>query len=302
MSKKKNNGSILKNIIRKLNTDLKLIVLKRHNFEETLSINLTPLRVIVLVLSMIILVVALTFSVLSFTFLKTYIPGCIDQNIRKDLINYLLKVDKLNKSVNANELFLSSINKVVSGKDGDKDVLQNKAVNDSVFQKTRAKAMDSLNKPLNKEEKNLRNFVEKREGDSKQSYTRRKQTSISDYDFFAPLKGKILDNYSLAHNKLWVSIEGNNNSHVHAILDGIIISIEMESRNGTYNIIIQHDNNIVSIYKNCKKVLKKVGNYISAGDAIAGGLGTNSGNIGYSLMFQLWYNGSSVNPNDFIKF
>ncbi|MFC2138154.1 M23 family metallopeptidase, partial [Bacteroidota bacterium] len=65
---------------------------------------------------------------------------------------------------------------------------------------------------------------------------------------------------------------------------------------------IQHDNNIISVYKHNSVLLKKAGNYVKAGEAIA--IVGNSGELttGPHLHFELWHNGKPLNPEDYILF
>ena len=65
---------------------------------------------------------------------------------------------------------------------------------------------------------------------------------------------------------------------------------------------IQHDNNLVSIYKHNSELLKKIGNHVIAGEAIA--IIGNSGELtsGPHLHFELWHNGTPINPEDYIAF
>jgi murein DD-endopeptidase MepM/ murein hydrolase activator NlpD len=69
-----------------------------------------------------------------------------------------------------------------------------------------------------------------------------------------------------------------------------------------YVIQIQHENNLVSVYKHNAELLKKIGSRVKAGEAIA--IVGNSGELttGPHLHFELWYNGTPVNPQDYVVF
>jgi murein DD-endopeptidase MepM/ murein hydrolase activator NlpD len=73
----------------------------------------------------------------------------------------------------------------------------------------------------------------------------------------------------------------------------------MESGN---TIQVQHSSNMVSVYKHNSTLLKKEGETVKAGEAIAlvGSSGENS--TGPHLHFELWHNGNAVNPADYINF
>ena len=66
--------------------------------------------------------------------------------------------------------------------------------------------------------------------------------------------------------------------------------------------VVQHADNLISVYKHNSVLLKEQGAHVSAGEVIA--LVGNSGELtsGPHLHFELWQNGRAVNPEDYIKF
>ena len=88
---------------------------------------------------------------------------------------------------------------------------------------------------------------------------------------------------------------------VKATLDGTVIMDAWTVETG-YVIHIQHENNLISVYKHNSELLKKSGNIVKAGDAIA--IIGNSGELttGPHLHFELWHNGSAIDPQSYIVF
>ena len=88
---------------------------------------------------------------------------------------------------------------------------------------------------------------------------------------------------------------------VKATLDGTVIMAAWTVETG-YVIHIQHANNLISIYKHNAELLKSTGNAITAGDAIA--IIGNSGELttGPHLHFELWHNGTPIDPETYIVF
>jgi murein DD-endopeptidase MepM/ murein hydrolase activator NlpD len=84
-------------------------------------------------------------------------------------------------------------------------------------------------------------------------------------------------------------------------LDGTVIISDWTSETG-YVIGVQHSNNLFSFYKHNSALLKRAGDYVKAGEVIA--IIGNSGEYttGPHLHFELWYNGTAVNPVDYILF
>ncbi|MEO9219427.1 MAG: M23 family metallopeptidase, partial [Bacteroidia bacterium] len=67
-------------------------------------------------------------------------------------------------------------------------------------------------------------------------------------------------------------------------------------------ITVQHTNNVISVYKHNSVLLKQIGDVVKAGDPIAiiGNSGEQS--TGPHLHFELWYNGTPINPTDYMVF
>ena len=88
---------------------------------------------------------------------------------------------------------------------------------------------------------------------------------------------------------------------IKATADGTVVYSDWTVENG-YCIGIQHNGNLFSIYKHNAVLLKEEGDFVNAGDAIA--IYGNSGSLstGPHLHFELWYNGTPLNPEDYISF
>jgi murein DD-endopeptidase MepM/ murein hydrolase activator NlpD len=89
---------------------------------------------------------------------------------------------------------------------------------------------------------------------------------------------------------------------VSAVLDGTIIFTGWTMETG-FVIEIQHQNNIVSVYKHNASLLKETGDLVRAGDAIS--VVGDSGELytsGPHLHFELWYKGSPLDPEKHILF
>ncbi len=123
---------------------------------------------------------------------------------------------------------------------------------------------------------------------------------VNDY-FFPPIKGKFTDGFDASEEHFGVDIAAPLNSPVKTISDGMVLLSSWTLDTG-YTIAIQHDDNMISFYKHNSVLLKKVGNFVKAGEAIAimGGTGENSS--GPHLHFELWHDQRPVDPTEYINF
>ena len=111
----------------------------------------------------------------------------------------------------------------------------------------------------------------------------------------------VTNKFNSINNHFGTDIVAPPNEKITATLSGTIILATWTLETG--NIIqIQHENNLISVYKHLAEVFKEQGNYVEAGEAIA--IIGNSGEFstGTHLHFELWHNGVPVNPEDYILF
>ncbi len=126
--------------------------------------------------------------------------------------------------------------------------------------------------------------------------------SLLDQMFFVPpIKGTIEAGYSLDKGHLGTDIVAPTNTPVKSILDGYVVSSDWTFENGN-TISIQHEHNILSIYKHNSILLKEAGNKVKAGEAVAiiGNSGENTS--GPHLHFELWFEGKAVDAEHYINF
>ena len=111
----------------------------------------------------------------------------------------------------------------------------------------------------------------------------------------------VSDRFDAEKKHYGTDIAANPNESVLATLDGTVILSTYTAETG-YLIEVQHNQDFVSVYKHCGSLLKREGDKVQAGEAIA--LVGNSGTLttGPHLHFELWHKGRAVNPEKYIVF
>ncbi|HEY3390281.1 MAG TPA: M23 family metallopeptidase, partial [Prolixibacteraceae bacterium] len=94
---------------------------------------------------------------------------------------------------------------------------------------------------------------------------------------------------------------GKLNSRISAALDGTVIFAGWTIDTG-YVIYLQHEQNLVTVYRHNAELLKIQGDKVRAGEAIAIMGNTGKETTGPHLHFEMWLNGVTINPEDYIKF
>jgi len=126
-------------------------------------------------------------------------------------------------------------------------------------------------------------------------------SELQEIFFFSPLTGLISRKYNLPEDHYGVDIVSKRNEPVMSVAGGTVIMASWTQDSG-YVIAIQHNSNLISIYKHNAELLKKTGSFVNGGEVIA--IIGNTGDLtdGPHLHFELWYKGNPVNPEDFVTF
>jgi murein DD-endopeptidase MepM/ murein hydrolase activator NlpD len=269
----------------------RLVVMNDDTFEENFSLRLTPLGFFILLASITIIMTILVTSLIAFTPVREYIPGYADVGMRRDLVRLTLKSDSVEQALKERNAFMENIGNVLKG-EIKSDSSQNRPDKNKDF--------DNLNMSPSKKEEALKKNIESQDKYSL-AYGAENKTGISNFFFFTPLKGVITESFKSIEQHYGIDVVGPENESVKATLDGTVILATWSSETG-YTITLQHSNNLISVYKHNSVLLKKVGDYIKAGEAIA--IIGNSGEqtSGPHLHFELWYNGKAINPQDYMVF
>jgi murein DD-endopeptidase MepM/ murein hydrolase activator NlpD len=129
----------------------------------------------------------------------------------------------------------------------------------------------------------------------------RKYNELQETFFFSPTTGFISDKFDAKKPHYGIDIVTKTNEPVKCIADGTVVFASWTQDSG-YVIGIQHQGNLISVYKHNAELYKKVGTFVNAGEILS--IVGNSGEMtnGPHLHFELWYNGNSINPEEFVTF
>ena len=98
-----------------------------------------------------------------------------------------------------------------------------------------------------------------------------------------------------------MDIETENNAVIKAVLDGNAVLASWSPDIG-YFLVIEHEGNLISIYTSASALFKRSGDFVKAGEAIGISGSSTETNPSHGLHFELWYNGSPVDPENYIVF
>ena len=287
MKNKKQNKSFLKRIF----NDYKVVVSSEDTFEEKLSFKANKINVFIIMLVYSIILISFTISIVFFTQLREMVPGYSSSDLLNRAIYLTKKTDSLEQQIALNNKFYKSIEDVLSGN-----------INEFIARDELSIDSNLINPGVvtispNSQDSILRKYVE---NEDKFNLTNN-ELIIENKMFFSPIKGEITQNFNYNENHFAIDIAADIGTPVKSVLDGKIIFSEWSLDTG-YAIIIDHGENIILVYKHNSKILKVQNDFVQAGEVIA--YSGNQGNLstGPHLHFELWKNGTPINPESLLNF
>ncbi|MBQ7448632.1 MAG: hypothetical protein IJS73_02380 [Paludibacteraceae bacterium] len=240
------------------------------------------------VLSTILLLIILTFFIMAaiiwFTPMKRYLPG-YEEDVRDDILATGLRVDSLYDQLQLQNRYLLSLKQVVEGS-LETDSLQ---------------TIDSA--AINIDKKNLLETQHSVTDSFISLYENEHSGTLSVFDkpvattaiptLFRPCNGTISRGFS--EQRPYVEISVAQNMNICCVLRGTIILVQ-QLEPERYQVLVQHEQEMLSLYQFSGKMLHQLGDLLQTGESIA--IATEPG----TLEFGLYQKGKVLNPTDFIQF
>lgn len=287
VKKQKQNNSFISRLI----NSYKIVVSNEETFEEKLSFRTNKINVFFVLFLYSILLIVFTISIVFFTQLREMVPGYSSTDLLNQAIYLTKKTDSLENELELNNKFYKSIESVLSGR-ADEIIYKDTLVLDNNLEDSEQQAVFP-----NSEDSILRRYVE---NEDKFNLTKN-ELVIENKMFVSPIKGEITQQFDPSNNHFALDLSADVGTPVKAVLDGKIIFSEWSVDTG-YVLIVDHGDNIISVYKHNSKSLKEQNTFVKAGEVIAysGNQGTLS--TGPHLHFELWKNGTPINPEPLFNF
>ncbi len=283
-----------KKLFRNIRNKYRLAIFNEQTYEEVWRMRLSRLNVFTVVGSLAIILVLLVTILIAYTGLKEYIPGYPDGNERRVMVRNINRVDSLILEIDKRDRFFQSIKSVITGEVPPSDEDENSNPASGKPQKV---SFDKSNddqvfrQQVEEEEKYNLSVLENTD----------KIPELNQIYFYSPLKGIVVKKFIESEGHFGVDIVAPPGETVLSIMGGTVIFSGWTVETG-YTIMIQHNSDLISCYKHNSRLLKKAGDKIVAGEAIAN-VG-NSGELttGPHLHFELWHQGTALDPTGYILF
>ncbi|MBN2663922.1 MAG: M23 family metallopeptidase [Bacteroidales bacterium] len=265
----------------------RLVIFEEVSLKERVNFTLSKGNIFTYGGTIIILIGFLVSLLFIFTPLKYFLPPVDNYKLESKIIRNTVIVDSLKKEIAFRDNYFNQIKNIINGVDISQYAYSDTSMMSSLL--TEQQKDSILEELIKRDQENLEDI---------------RQNDIVDIDnanFYKPLSGVVSNDFKPANGHNGIDIVAPENDPVVATLSGTVV-LATWSLNTGYVIQIQHANNIISVYKHNGELLKKEGDRVNAGEPIALVGNTGEHTTGPHLHFEIWQNGSPVNPTNFISF
>ncbi|MBP5711197.1 MAG: M23 family metallopeptidase [Bacteroidales bacterium] len=268
----------------------RFVVKNVDTHEEKLTFRLSLQRIFVVVTLSAIALIAITAMLIAFTPLRVYVPGYTTPDEYKKYKKLAREVENIDKQISVNQQYINNLYRILN----DEIIVENEE-----------------NIPTNKVEKkeltkpDARDWIETESekilnrGKNSTPLPINQRASIETFNPCSPAHGIVTATLDIQKNHYGIDIKNTKDELVHAIDKGVVIFSGYEPEGGN-TIIIQHPGNIISIYQRNSVLLKTAGTQVEVGEPVAKMGNSGTSEQGIHLHFELWYEGTPLNPSDFI--
>lgn len=276
-------------------TDKRQLVLKERNGKETFwKINLSPLSLWAGIVGLIMAIFGVLLLLMAYTSILDILPSyrTKSEKLNEQLTEHIMRLDLMERNM---EDILAYNEAVATIMGGSTPTLHSTVLTDTIrYDKSRIlpTRADSL----------LRDALERTTGEYSLSNTKPLQSESA--RFSNPMRGSIIRNFDAPESSYDIAIMSlDGESSVMSVERGTVLAVE-EQADASLSVMIQHAEGYVSVYKNLGETLVRKGQTVQSG-AVIGRIRTSAGEgieEKNTLTFELWHNGTAVDPELYILF
>jgi murein DD-endopeptidase MepM/ murein hydrolase activator NlpD len=282
-----------KKLVHKLKSKYRLVIMRETSFEEVWQMKLSRMNVINAFAVSLTIYTAIVVMLVVYTPLKQLIPGYPKAEMTRTIRMNALRLDSLDYQLTLKDQFIENLITIING---------GQPKTHSSDESTAKLSTREIDDTRSSDDSLLRINVEKAQRfNVNPQNTASENRNLNQLYFFPPVRGLVIAHYDYANGHFGVDVATASNQGIKAVLDGTVILSDFTTETG-FTVQIQHDHNLVSVYKHNKELFKKMGDRVKAGEVIATVGNTGELTTGPHLHFELWHLGKPLDPEHFIAF
>lgn len=265
-----------------------------QNGNEEWHLHLSPAGTFAAFVSFVLLLFIIVLSLVAYTPVLEFLPGYRTEatRARESLVQNIIRLDSMERVMNDMITYNQHIALIMEGKS---PVVQTIVSSDST-RTSKILVMPSAEDSL------LRAQMEGEGPYSLEASAALSRRALrKSIELVSPVEGEIIHRFSIDEGRFGVAISTTSADRVTAIDGGTVIGSIWSPEHGQ-QLIIQHRNNLVALYRNLSQPLVSVGQAVRAGELIGYTATDETGDEKRPFEFELWSNGKAVDPEGYIIF
>lgn len=270
----------------------RLTIVNENTLEEVAGLHVSKLNGLSVLLCACTVIFLTAAVIIAFTPLRNYLPGYINSDVRRQIVENALRADSLQQALDRQNRYMMTVRDILSGRVKTDTVA-------SLDSLTDARAEQLMERSREEEEFRRRYEEEDR-------YNLTAVTGAHDAAgmvFFRPLRAAVAVPFNPADKHFGVDLAAGPREGVMAALDGTVVLAAYIAGEGRV-VMIQHAQNFLTVYRHCGGLMCASGDQVKGGDVIALTQDRKDADGGSHpfFHFELWHGGVPVDPARYVVF
>ena len=272
-----------------LNNRLEIVFRNKRDFKDISVFEFSNLNLIFTLIIFLVTIFSISFFLSTSILSKWFDPRYVERKANEELIRLSNAIDSLKYESKIKDQYIENIMIILSG--GENNVLDLETKENDLITTDISNSFSSIDSFFRKEFENNLSLSE----------IINTTNPSQDILLMSPVSSGIISSaYDPSKSHFGIDFVCKEEEPIKSTYDGTVLFASWTKDSG-YVISIIHPNNLISVYKHNSKVFVKAGQSIKTGDVIS--IIGNTGELtsGPHLHFELWLNGKSINPSEFIS-
>ena len=270
----------------------RLTIVNENTLEEVAGLHVSKLNGLSVLLCACTVIFLTAAVIIAFTPLRNYLPGYINSDVRRQIVENALRADSLQQALDRQNRYMMTVRDILSGRVKTDTVA-------SLDSLTDARAEQLMERSREEEEFRRRYEEEER-------YNLTAVTGAHDAAgmvLFRPLRAAVAVPFNPADKHFGVDLAAGPREGVMAALDGTVVLAAYIAGEGRV-VMIQHAQNFLTVYRHCGGLMCASGDQVKGGDVIALTQDRKDADGGSHpfFHFELWHGGVPVDPARYVVF
>lgn len=270
----------------------RLTIVNENTLEEVAGLHVSKLNGLSVLLCACTVIFLTAAVIIAFTPLRNYLPGYINSDVRRQIVENALRADSLQQALDRQNRYMMTVRDILSGRVKTDTVA-------SLDSLTDARAEQLMERSREEEEFRRRYEEEER-------YNLTAVTGAHDAAgmvFFRPLRAAVAVPFNPADKHFGVDLAAGPREGVMAALDGTVVLAAYIAGEGRV-VMIQHAQNFLTVYRHCGGLMCASGDQVKGGEVIALTQDRKDADGGSHpfFHFELWHGGVPVDPARYVVF